>query len=318
MTLRAGIYDRFDFKIVFRPGKQGGKPDALSCRPDYMEEENNRGRVMTFLKPEQINTSLLESSDLTLAMYRLTIAEILLQDCAQEIRTALEQDPNIAQFLPQIRDMTVPQKEEDIPYLQHFSTDLEEQIQYDGRVYVPEDNRLKLDTLQDHHDAKTTGHLTKEKTLELIARDYYWPRMRKFVNEYVNTCKTCLHNKTSHHTPHGELHPLPIPAVPWKLVFMDFIVELPLAGGYDAVLVTMDHFTKMAHFLPTTSNITMEQTAQLYYQHVWKLHGVPEDIISDRGPQFTSHFMQCLLQKLEIQGIDRWPTTHSRTVRQNG
>ena len=83
---------------------------------------------------------------------------------------------------------------------------------------------------------------------------------------------------------------------------MDFIVELPLAGGYDAVLVTMDCFTKMAHFLPMTSNVTAEQPMQLYYQHVWKLHGIPEDIVSDRGPQFISHFMQCLLQKPEIWG----------------
>ena len=132
---------------------------------------------MTFLKPEQIDTSLLEPSDPTLTMYQLTTAEIPLRGRAQEIHTALEQDPNIAPFLPQIRDTTLPLKEEDIPYLQHFSTDLEEQILYDGRVYVPEDDRLKLDILQDHHDVKTAGHLGQEKTLELIAHDYYWPRM---------------------------------------------------------------------------------------------------------------------------------------------
>ena len=49
--------------------------------------------------------------------------------------------------------------------------DLEEQILYDGRVYIPEDDRLKLDILQDHHDVKTVGHLGQEKTLELIAHD---------------------------------------------------------------------------------------------------------------------------------------------------
>ena len=67
-----------------------------------MEERDNKDRVMTFLKPKQIDTSLLEPSDPTLAMYRLTTAEITLRDRAQEIRTALEQDPNIAPFLPQI------------------------------------------------------------------------------------------------------------------------------------------------------------------------------------------------------------------------
>jgi len=101
---------------------------------------------------------------------------------------------------------------------------------------------------------------------------------------------------------------------------MDFIIELPLAGSYDAVLVTMDCFMKMAHFLLTTSNVTMEQTGQFYCQHVWKLHGVPEDIVSDRGPQFISHFMQCLLQKLEIQGnrlMAHHPQSDGRTEQVN-
>ena len=293
---------RFDFKIIFRPGKQGGKPDALSRRPDYVEEGDNQERVMTFLKPEQVDVSLLDQSDPILAMYRLAAVEVPFYDRAQEIRTALDQDPNIAPFLPQIRDTALPRKEEDIPYLQHFSTGPQGQILYDGRVYVPEDERLKLDILQEHHDAKTAGHLGQEKTLELITRNYYWPRMRMFVNEYVRTCEACTRNKTPRHAPHGQLHPLPIPAGPWKSVSMDFIVELPPAGGYDAILVTVDRFTKMAHFLPTTSNVTAEQTAQLYYQQVWKLHGLPEDIVSDRGSQFVSHFTRCLLQKLDVRG----------------
>ena len=73
-----------------------------------MEEGDNHDRVMTFLKPEQIDTSLLEPSDPTLTMYRLTTAEIPLRDRSQEIHTTLEQDPNIAPFLPQIRDATLP------------------------------------------------------------------------------------------------------------------------------------------------------------------------------------------------------------------
>ena len=72
-----------------------------------MEEGENQDRVMTFLKPEQIDISLLDLSDLTLTMYRLTTVEVPLHDSAQEIHTALEQDPNVAPFLPQIRDATL-------------------------------------------------------------------------------------------------------------------------------------------------------------------------------------------------------------------
>ena len=126
--------------------------------------------------------------------------------------------------------------------------------------------------------------------------------MRQFVNEYVNTCETCIHNKVSRQAPFGNLQPLPIPAGPWQSVSMDFIVELPPSEGYDAIFVCVDRLTKMAHFTPCTSNVTAEQAAQLYCRHVWKHHGFPVDVVSNRGPQFISHFTRQLLKRLNIHG----------------
>jgi hypothetical protein len=82
---------------------------------------------------------------------------------------------------------------------------------------------------------------------------------------------------------------------------MDYIVELPPSNGYDAIYVCVDRFTKMAHFCPTSSNVTAEQTAQLYLQHIFKHHGLPENIISDRGTQFTSKFTRRLLELCDIK-----------------
>jgi len=172
----------------------------------------------------------------------------------------------------------------------------------DGRVYVPEDNGVKLRILGGCHDGKTAGHLGQEKTLELVARDYFWPGMRKFVNEYVLTCDTCARNKAPRHRRHGQLQPLPIPDGPWKSVSMDFIVELPPSSGYDAIYVCVDRLTKMAHFCPTNSNITAEGAAGLYLKYVFKNHGLPDDIVSDRGTQFVSKFTRRLLELLEVKG----------------
>src|SRR5947207_9641219 len=119
--------------------------------------------------------------------------------------------------------------------------------------------------------------------------------MRQYSNEYVQTRDTCARNKTPRHAPYGQLHPLPIPAGPWESVSMDYIVELPPSNGYDAVYVCVDRLTKMAHFCPTTSNITAEQTAQLYLQNIFKHHGLPNNIVSDRGTQFTAKFTHRLL-----------------------
>ena|SRR5277367_3090324 len=93
---------------------------------------------------------------------------------------------------------------------------------------------------------------------------------------------------------------------------MDFIVELPPSEGYDAVFVCVDRFTKMAHFIPTTSNVTAERAAQLYCRHVWRLHGLSVDTVSDWGPQFICQFTWHLRKWLDIQR-NRSTTCHPQS-----
>ena len=83
---------------------------------------------------------------------------------------------------------------------------------------------------------------------------------------------------------------------------MDYIVELPKSEGYDVIYVCVDRFTKMAHFIPTHTMVTAEQTVQLFYRHVWKHHGLPTNVVSDRGPQFVAKFTRRLLKKLDVAG----------------
>ena len=82
---------------------------------------------------------------------------------------------------------------------------------------------------------------------------------------------------------------------------MDFITKLPLAQGYDSILVVVDRLTKMVHFIPTTEKTLVEGLARLFRDNVWKLYGLPESIISDRRPQFTMEMMWKLNRVLEIK-----------------
>ena len=81
---------------------------------------------------------------------------------------------------------------------------------------------------------------------------------------------------------------------------MDFIVKLPPSKGFDTIYVCVDRLTKMSHFIATNSSMSAEDTAHLYLQNVVKLHGLPDDIVSDRGTQFTSKFSRRLLKLCEI------------------
>ena len=201
-------------------------------------------------------------------------------DLKDTIRTALPTDPEIGLYLLQLQDPTLPRDEDVQQYLEPFSI-IDDIVLYKGLVYVPKSDDIKLRILKSHHDTVTSGHLGQEKTLKLITRDYHWPGMRGMVKNYVNTCDTCARNKAPCHKPHGQLHPLPIPPAAWSSVSMDFIVELPPSGGANAILVCVDRLTKMAHFCPTTTNVTAEETARLYLNHVFKHHGLPDDVVTD-------------------------------------
>jgi len=104
-----------------------------------------------------------------------------------------------------------------------------------------------------------------------------------------------------HQRPVGELQPLPIPEERWDVMSVDFIVELPESRGYDAIMVVMDLVSKRAHFMETLTMVTAAGAANLYLCHVWKHHGLPQKVISDRGPQFIAAFMRELYRLLGIE-----------------
>ena len=85
--------------------------------------------------------------------------------------------------------------------------------------------------------------------------------------------------------------PNSVPEKPWVHISVDFITKLLLVQGYNSILVVVDRLTKMVHFILTTEKISAEGLARLFRDNVWKLHGLPESIISDRGPQFIVEIM---------------------------
>jgi len=114
--------------------------------------------------------------------------------------------------------------------------------------------------------------------------------------------------------------PNSIPEKPWTYISADFITKLPLAQGYDSILVVVDRLTKMVHFIPTTAKMLVEGLARLFRDNVWKLHGLSESTISDRGPQFAAGLMRKLYGMLGIESklsTAFYPQTDRQTERVN-
>ena len=114
-------------------------------------------------------------------------------------------------------------------------------------------------------------------------------------------CDSCQRNKNHIEQPVGKLMPNSISDKPWMHILADFITKLPIAQGYNLILVVVDRLTKMVHFIPTTEKTSAEGLARLFRDNVWKLHGLPKSIILDRGPQFAAGITRELNRMLEIK-----------------
>lgn len=168
-------------------------------------------------------------------------------------------------------------------------------------VVVPNDAALRHDIIDMHHAAITAGHPGATRTLELVQRFYWWPSMRGDIHTHVSKCPHCQRNKPASGKQPGRLKPLPTPSKPWDSVGMDFIVALPpTKSKFNAIAVFVDRLTKMVHLCPCTNKVTAQDTASLFINAVVKLHGVPSDTVSDRGPQFAGSFWQSLAERLGI------------------
>ena len=143
------------------------------------------------------------------------------------------------------------------------------------------------------HGGGLAGHVGIQKTMELLQAHFYWPKMLATVHHVVSRCSTCQRAKMVFHK--GLYKPLPVPERPWEDVSMDFIVALPRTQrGKDSIMVVVDRFSKMAHFIPCHKTEDAMKVAKLYFEEVVRFHGVPRTIVSDRDTKFLSHFWKSL------------------------
>ena len=187
------------------------------------------------------------------------------------------------------------------------------------KVYIPKDEKLRAKVIRLHHNTPVGGHRGQWKTIELVMRNFWWPGVSRKVKQYVEGCNACQWYKNCTQAPAGKLMPNSIPEKPWSYILADFIMRLPLAQGYDSILV-VDRLIKMAHFIPTTEKTTAEGLTRLFRDNVWKLHSLPESIISNRGPQFIAGVMRELNVMLGIESklsMAFHPQTNEQTERMN-
>lgn len=178
---------------------------------------------------------------------------------------------------------------------------------------------LRTRAMQLCHDHPAAGHRGSANTLDQLQRYFFWPQMSSSVSEFIRSCESCSRNQTKRHAAYGLLRPLPIPGRKWGSVSMDFIVQLPPSADCTNIAVVCCRLTKMAHFLPLKT-IDARTVADAFFHNVVRLHGLPDDITTDRDPVFTSDFWRTLTTALSIDlklSTAFHPQTDGQTERTN-
>jgi transposase InsO family protein len=179
---------------------------------------------------------------------------------------------------------------------------------------------VQQDILQAMHSSAIGGHSGFHATYNRIKKLFSWPGLKKQVKNYVASCSICQQAKIERLPYPGLLEPLEVPKRSWQIVSMDFITGLPLSSGISCILVVVDMFSKYAHFIPIAHPFTALTVALAFMKEVYRLHSLPEAIVSDRDPVFTSALWQELyrLTNTELRmSSARHPETDGQTERVN-
>jgi len=137
--------------------------------------------------------------------------------------------------------------------------------------------------------------------VELVTRNYWWPGVTRDVGKYVKGCDLCQRMKNRIEKPAGKLKLSEVPQKTWSHLTVDFITKLPVVAGKDAILVVYDRLSKITHFVATMEGTSAEGLVRLFRDNVWKLHGLLESVVSDRGPQFAAELTKELNRMLGIK-----------------
>jgi hypothetical protein len=180
-----------------------------------------------------------------------------------------------------------------------FSEDEQGTIWFGKRVCVADDPELRKVIFQEAHETPYSIHPGNTKMYMDLKERFWWNNMKRDIAEYIAKYDVCSRVKAEHQKPAGLLQPLKVLDWKWDQIGMDFITGLPKTkSGYDSIWVVVDHFTKVAHFIPVKTTYTSAKLAHIYMKRIVCLHGVPKSIVSDRGTQFTSHFWKQLHESL--------------------
>jgi hypothetical protein len=155
-------------------------------------------------------------------------------------------------------------------------------LKYKNRIWIGDNPSLQNKLLSACHSSAMGGHSGVPVTYMHMKRIFAWSGMKTVVHNFVRTCLICQQSKPDRSKLPRLLQPLEVPSHAWQIVSLDFVEGLPKSGHANCILVVVDFFTKNRHFIPLLHPFTAASVAKLFLNQVYRLHGMPSAIVSDR------------------------------------
>ncbi len=302
------LLSEFNIKIIYRTGATNLKADALTrlpgSKPEDPSDERVRHQFRTILTPDRIQKvgeieELKEADQLESPMVELDGVDVLaIEDpIYYRIAEANKTDNSCSEIRKAITE-----GEEKFKGIALSKCKIHKDILYHkDKIWVPEE--LITEVIREVHDQPACGHPGGRRTYQLLKREFYWRGMKDSAIQYVHNCYACTRAKAPRNAPNGLLQPLPVPEKRWQHLTCDFITGLPWSDGFNAIWVVLCRLTKERHYVACVSGdkgTSAEATAIMLVRDVFRLHGLPESILSDRGPQFIATVWKAFCKRLSI------------------
>lgn len=290
------FFSQYDGHIVYVKGEDNTVADALSRLPTVTSSNSTDADTVAEVPFHPSVASILSASTCeplraAAAMPALTITIPPLKrktlthlsvdkELLSQIYEGYASDPWIKRLADAAPGMPSIQQRSDLWFI-------------GDRLVIPNVPQLREAIFRLAHDV--LGHFAPYKSYEALRYSFYWPNMRRDLqNSYVPACTDCQRNKSSTTQPIGPLHPLPVPDECCMSIAMDFIGPLPPDNGHDQILTITDRAGSDVQVIPTMTTITAEQLAEVFFDRWYCENGLPGDIVSDRDKLFMSRFWKAL------------------------
>ena len=172
--------------------------------------------------------------------------------------------------------------------------DQSEESEY-WRVVMPESSEIRRLVIAELHEIPFVAHPGINRTISRVRNSFYRKCKASNIRDFVEACPVFQLEKTDHTLAKGQLQSSKVLEAKWQEVSLDFITVLPRTqSGDTCILIVIDKGTRMVHLISCRETVDAAKTAELFWTHVGKLHGIPRCIYSDRGPQFCNRFWKAL------------------------